>query len=252
MLSCKKKPTENTPSIIEELADTADNLKLVKHISLLRPNAQIELRKEYTDTVTFIKLESDYDYASMTIEKNKQLINLIVNKEYKFNRGDQLEINWKLDSFKEAGSGEDKIFESLVAAERIKDGFITALSKGESLSSYFSEDWTLVYHEDNRCDGWTDGFIEGLNTFMIDAAVTLQVTNDGKGWACEETNPKTFDYSFKLKEQVKNWDRFEVDEARQEDNSLYLEGAGESDYIILYFNEKGEIVKLEYRSEDPG
>jgi hypothetical protein len=53
--------------------------------------------------------------------------------------------------------------------------------------------------------------------------------------------------------RITNWDRFEIaNYENQEKNIVYVLGAGESDYLKLHYNESGLIVKLEYRSEDPG
>ncbi|EMS33664.1 hypothetical protein C943_04543 [Mariniradius saccharolyticus AK6] len=81
----------------------------------------------------------------------------------------------------------------------------------------------------------------------------MQVKNDGNGWACEKREPKTYDLDFDLRKKINGWDRFEItNHENQEENIVYVVGAGESDYLKLYYNDKNLIVKLEYRSEDPG
>lgn len=222
-------------------------------ISQLRPSQKLEPGKVYTDTVTFVKVDTDYDHVGFGVRKDQKMVYLIYNDNHNFKRGDELEIEWKIDQFIEAGSQEVFKSEYLVAAKKINDGFISALEKGLTLSSFFSDNWILEYYHDNRCDGITLGKKEQLSSAQIDANITLQVTNDGKGWNCEEKPAATFDYRFSLKEEVKDWDRFEVDIYEdQENNIFYLEGAGESDYLKLYFDANNLIIKLEYRSEDPG
>lgn len=132
-------------------------------------------------------------------------------------------------------------------------GFLTNLKTQEKLSSFFDGNWILIYHEDNRCDGSTDGQIDNLKSTQIDSIIKLQVKNDGNGWACEKREPKTYDLDFDLRKKINGWDRFEItNHENQEENIVYVVGAGESDYLKLYYNDKNLIVKLEYRSEDPG
>lgn len=132
-------------------------------------------------------------------------------------------------------------------------GFLANLKTGEKLSSFFNDNWIFIYHEDNRCDGSTDGQIDNLNSTQIDSIIKLQVKNDGDGWACDKKEPKTFDLDFDLKKKSKDWDRFEIPNyENQEDNIVYLVGGGESDYLKLHYDNNDLIIKLEYRSEDPG
>ena len=53
--------------------------------------------------------------------------------------------------------------------------FLKNLKNGEKLSSFFSDHWKLIYHEDNRCDGSTDGQIDHLKNTQIDSKITLPV-----------------------------------------------------------------------------
>ena len=132
-------------------------------------------------------------------------------------------------------------------------GILTNLKTGEKLSSFFNDNWIFIYHEDNRCDGSTDGQINNLKSTQIDSIIKLQVKNDGDGWACDKKEPKTYDLDFSLKKIITDWDRFEIPNyENQEENIVYVVGGGESDYLKLYYNDKNLIVKLEYRSEDPG
>lgn len=131
--------------------------------------------------------------------------------------------------------------------------FVDKLANAKDLSSFFGKEWTLVYHEDNRCEGSTDGQINHLNKSDIDKTLKLTVKNDGDGWACEKTEPKTYDLNFNLKQKVKSWNRFEIPNyEKKEQNVIYVIGKGESDYLKLHYNDAHLIIKLEYRSEDPG
>ena len=52
---------------------------------------------------------------------------------------------------------------------------------------------------------------------------------------------------------TKTWDRFEIAEYENiEKGTVYILGAGDSDYITLFYNEKDLIIKMKYSSEDPG
>jgi len=131
--------------------------------------------------------------------------------------------------------------------------FVEWLMNEEKLQLLFSDNWTFIYHENNRCDGSTDGQISNLPPFKVDEIIRIKVMNDGDGWLCDKKEPKEFYLDFSLKEHVKNWDRIEISGYEiQEKKLVYIEGWGESDYIKLYFDNHNLITKMEYRSEDPG
>ncbi len=130
--------------------------------------------------------------------------------------------------------------------------FIKCLQSGRKLESFFRNNWTLVYHEDNRLDGSSDGEIESLTNCRIDTIIRLSVYNDGHGWE-EHKEPKTHNLEFSLKHLVKGWNRFEIpDYEYRGGNKIHVVGKGESDYIVLFYDSDNLIVRLEYRSEDPG
>jgi hypothetical protein len=140
-----------------------------------------------------------------------------------------------------------------ISVDSIASGFVENLETGGELSLFFNDSWTFVYHEDNRCDGSTDGQIDNLKSTQIDSVIRLEVKNDGDGWACDKKVPRTFVLAFDLKKKVTDWDRFDIPHyENQEANIVYVVGAGESDYLKLHYNDNNLIVKLEYRSEDPG
>lgn len=131
--------------------------------------------------------------------------------------------------------------------------FVKALKAGAELAPYFSDNWGFTYHEDNRCDGATDGQLGPLTSGQIDGVISLQVHNDGEGWACDAKEAKTYGLDFDLKKKVSAWDRVEIpQEESGEADVVYVVGAGASDYIKLHFNAAALIIQLEYRSEDPG
>ena len=133
------------------------------------------------------------------------------------------------------------------------ENFVKHLTNGEKLQLFFSDNWTFVYHADDRCDGSTDGEIANLSPPKVDEIISVKVLNNGEGWYCDKKDPQEFYIDFSLKEHVENWDRFEiVNNEGQEKNAIYIEGWGASDYVKLYYNDNELIVKMEYRREDPG
>ena len=150
-------------------------------------------------------------------------------------------------------SGNDVSADSQAELSSKASNFLDLLQKGELLSSLFSDDWTFVYHEDNRVEGSTDGQVEHLKSGDIDASIKIEVSNDGEGWDGQKKEPKTYEMEFSLKDKVASWDRFEVQQVSEKDeNMVSVAGSGASDYINLHYGEDGMIAKLEYRSEDPG
>lgn len=136
------------------------------------------------------------------------------------------------------------------------DKFLEKLKNGENLSSFFKDGWGFVYHQDDRCNGSTDGSTKNLSPENIDEKISIKVLNDGEGWACEKRAPSEFMLDFSLKEKVKDWDRFEIASySKPSKGEYFIWGGGASDYLKVYIKKiNGEklIMKLEYRSKDPG
>lgn len=148
---------------------------------------------------------------------------------------------------------DDAVLLPQISVDTLARRFIENLSQGKNLNTFFSEKWTLVYHTDNRCEGSTDGKSANLEKFEIDKNIKLSVKNDGDGWACDKSAPTEFDLNFNIKKEVKSWDRFIIQNYEEkEKNIIYISGKGESDYLKLHFSKDNLIIKLEYRSEDPG
>lgn len=76
--------------------------------SSLRPNERLELGKIYTDTIDFVEFNDYGDEPLIFINRNKDTTSLIYDWEigYDFVRGDELEIQWKMDSIRYAGDSE--------------------------------------------------------------------------------------------------------------------------------------------------
>lgn len=148
---------------------------------------------------------------------------------------------------------DDAVLLPQISVDTLALRFIENLSQDKNLNTFFSEKWTLVYHTDNRCEGSTDGKLANLEKFEIDTNIKLSVKNDGDGWACDKSAPTEFDLNFNIKNEVKSWDRFIIQNYEEKKkNIIYISGKGESDYLKLHFSKDNLIIKLEYRSEDPG
>ncbi len=129
------------------------------------------------------------------------------------------------------------------------------LKQGKDIHPLLSSEIVFVFHSDDRCSGSTDGIITTLPANSIDSPFIIQVTNDGDGWTCEKREPSEQEMEFDLKQHLAQWDRIEVSENSQQDGPFYIEGGGESDYIVIHvkrINARDVIYKFEYRSEDPG
>lgn len=130
--------------------------------------------------------------------------------------------------------------------------FAEALRERDSLAPFMAAEYTFVYHTLDRCDGQVDGEAKGLTGEAIDRSLDFQITSDGNGWACPAREAYRNKARFKLRDGLRNWDRFEVLEIDSDSNTAYIVGEGESGYIAITLMPDGKIKRLEYRNEDPG
>ena len=133
--------------------------------------------------------------------------------------------------------------------------FLKSLAHSAPLAPLFAPTWALIYHRDDRCDGSTDGTAKTLPSAKIDETISLEVQDDGKGWTCKPKKPKRRTLQFSLKEQIKDWDRFDIETNDKDPHISFISGRAETAYIKIHTadTETGpKIVKLEYREEDPG
>lgn len=175
------------------------------------------------------------------------------NSEHKINTDSKLKVE---------KTEEVRVVDNHVNTEKgrpIALKFTERLKKGENLASLFGKTWTFIYHEENRCTGSTDGKVTYGSKITIDHKLQLQVKNNSEyAWACEKKEPYHFEMIFNLKENLKHWDRIELqssaysDESDKQENTFFILGAGESDYIKIYINENNLISTFKYSSEDPG
>lgn len=155
--SCnQKEKTEKLPrkapskeKIVENSNDKSLNRKFK---STLRMNQDLELHKVYTDTVQFIEYNTDFDYFFIDVKKGNNVAGINTNSDdINFNRGDVLEVKWKMDSIFIAGDGERLDFaEWLVGVKKIKDGNVTLFKKKykKPIKFYFSDENMSDWYKD--------------------------------------------------------------------------------------------------------
>lgn len=157
-------------------------------------------------------------------------------------------------------SGNLKTFEKSDSINPVAVAFTERLKTGKKLSPLFSNTWTFIYNEDDRCTGFTSGKVTYSNKLFIDTNMKIKVLNTSEyAWACEKKDPYYYEMTFNLKEKLKKWNKIELntedtysDTSKKEKNVFYIFGAGESDYIKLYINEDNLIHTFKYSIEDPG
>ncbi|WP_298956393.1 hypothetical protein [uncultured Nonlabens sp.] len=252
--------TQSTRKEINEVKSTKD---IDPKIRISESYDSKNASKKYvskTDGV-WLKSISDLNIDLILVEFNQELTPL---KEgfVKIGNDNSLERRWLLVKtikgigwIKSGNYGRKWCPENL-EIKSISEKIITHLNHNKNINLFMSDKWDFVYHEDNRCDGSTDGFLDNLNQNQIDEKITLKVTNDGDGWACEKTEKKSYEMTFSLKQMISEWDRIELASYNDPcEETVYILGKGESDYLKLHLTKiKNDylISKLEYSSEDPG
>jgi hypothetical protein len=153
-----------------------------------------------------------------------------------------------------AGSGSDS--SATLSAEAIKEraeAFAATVRSGASIQPFLLDTIAFVYHEDNRCDGNTDGMLNPLHSNTIADTLQLQVTNDGDGWIeeCARKRDTTYTLSFSLADWLVPWMNQETEFAYIDSmRKVILYAVAPS--LSAYFDTAGRIYKLEARDEDPG
>ena len=140
LISCqqgaKEKKTPGTElqqvEAFEKHIDTLEtNHAPIQVNSPLRPNELLFLNTTYTDTLEFIDYNDDYDYRYLIGNKNDKEVYLAYNldwfdnEEYNFLQGDEIVVQWQLDSIGMPGDQE-----SVAIAEMALDAKKIASSKG--------------------------------------------------------------------------------------------------------------------------
>ena len=94
----------------------------VEFTSPLKPGEKLELGKTYTDIVKYIRFDDNGDEWLVVVEKNKDTVTLVYNKEFSdFFKGEEIEIQWKMDSIRYAGDPDFLNYaEFFISAKRLK------------------------------------------------------------------------------------------------------------------------------------
>jgi hypothetical protein len=138
LTSCDKKSKPNDlPELKSENVQGSETVKKDKinyDTSPIRPNQKLEVGTQMTDRFEFINYNDDGDYFLIFVKKNNEAFSLIydwdVNEKYKFNRGDIINIDWKMDSMRVSGDGESLHFaEWAKAATKVKNGNVSLFKK---------------------------------------------------------------------------------------------------------------------------
>lgn len=138
LTSCDKK---NKPNDLAELksenvqgSESVKKDKINYATSPIRPNQKLEVGTQMTDSFEFINYNDDGDYFLIFVKKNNEKFSLIydwdVSEKYKFNRGDIINIGWKMDSMWVSGDGESLHFaEWAKSATKVKDGNVSLFKR---------------------------------------------------------------------------------------------------------------------------
>jgi hypothetical protein len=124
LFACKEKAQDSEEKEDDLQVELIDEKPVQdEYKSLLRPKEKIELGKIYTDTITYLEFNDEGDERLFLVKKNKDTINLVytLDKINQFIKGDEVAINWKMDSIRYAGDSEFLYFtEFLTSTKKIK------------------------------------------------------------------------------------------------------------------------------------
>lgn len=88
-------------------AATADDIPIAPLLSELRPGAELTTGTTYRDTVVYLGYDCRGDYASIDVERDGRIVNLLTESDgWEIRRGDQVLLEWKMDSMWVAGDGD--------------------------------------------------------------------------------------------------------------------------------------------------
>lgn len=146
----------------QQPATKSDSITAFTVTTPLRPGENIVLNQTYTDTLEFIEFNDEGDYYLCFVKKNKDTIGLIYDSEYNFVRGDEIAVNWKMDSIRYAGDSEVLDYtEFLVSAKRIKgltltDKNINFLSRTKKYDATVKDSVNSMVINEAYCKNITD------------------------------------------------------------------------------------------------
>ncbi|WP_417800645.1 hypothetical protein [Tenacibaculum sp.] len=155
-----KVETDNKDTIkySEEESKTLDSFK-----SRLRPDEQLELKTIYTDTVTFLSYDDNYDYWCFLAKKNKDTVQ-VMYQDISINelvKGDIISIKWELKILQEAGDEDITYLKPcLVSFNKIS----SSISANKSIKVLWRD---TVYDEELKTD---------INTIVLNKDYQKNIT----------------------------------------------------------------------------
>lgn len=135
------------------------------------------------------------------------------------------------------------------------DSLLKRIKSNGPMYAFVRDPLLFEYHEDNRCDGSTDGTVTLNDATMIDSIVRIGVFRDGKGWEekCgKDSSHSTMDFDFhkELGEVLSSADTFVVNQYRKTISVSYsLHGF---DFYIKSVKDHFILFKIKYENSDPG
>ena len=153
LASCKNAETPSDKTNLAVAKDsvsttTQPNLQTFK--SSIRPNEKIEFNKEYVNELVYNDFNENGDYPLISFLKNSTewySIHYDAEKfnfdKLQFNKGDVMQVIWKMDSVWIAGEGDKlEMAEWLVNIKKIKDGKLSLFKKN------YKKDLKLIYQKE--------------------------------------------------------------------------------------------------------
>lgn len=168
LIACHNESSKNKnilddekPSKVQVLSGTTVSNETTKETSLSAQ--EISLQKKQTDTVLFKEFIDDGDYFLFIVNQGKQEMALLYNDDIPnrndFVRGDQVTIEWELDSIRNAGDDEVLDFvKRLRKAKKIKDGKLSLFRKEHNK--------VITYVSNNAVDSYSEHFIDQVHNIV--------------------------------------------------------------------------------------
>jgi hypothetical protein len=194
VLSCNKKNKTVVvkPKVKKETQTIAVKKDSIHNLtSIIRPNQKLTLGKMMTDEFEFVSYNDNGDYFLIRVKKNKEEISLIYDwdktKKYEFNRGDVINIDWKIDSMWVAGDGESLHFEEWAKqAVKVKDGPVSLFKKKYKKPLRF-----------NYLEKYTDDFFDEI--YLL---VEYYLANSNQELVITNLNDPNLDLEYSIEERA--------------------------------------------------
>lgn len=178
--SCKnaETPSDKTNlAVAKNSVSTKTQPNLQTFESNIRPNEKIEFNKEYVDELIFNIYNDNGDYAIVDFIKNNAKLDLYYNTEQfdfdslQFNKGDVMQVTWKMDSVWIAGEGDKlEMAEWLVNIKKIKDGKVSLFKKN------YKKELNIIYEKEFTKDGM-DYIYKTIQYYLANTNNELVKTN---------------------------------------------------------------------------